>query len=198
MNEGMQICQAYLGAPKIHRAKDYFMELSAFFRQLVSTMFFMMNEFSTEWSQTKWSKPTAIFGFDEGEILLPPECIVSREKLFYKFKTGFADNWDTFKSILAAENFQKLREIASLEMDFFEMPANLWARILFDFSISFKNKSCERTRLLELLFKLYQGMVLSYANKTAAMSNLQAQEVVEEICLHMEQTKPYIVDRWNK
>jgi hypothetical protein len=45
---------------------------------------------------------------------------------------------------------------------------------------------------------MYQGMVLSYANKTPSMNNLQAQEVIEDICLQLEQTKPYLVDRWKK
>jgi hypothetical protein len=198
INQGLQICQVYLGTPKIHRAKDYIMDTSPFFRQITSTLFTMMENFSKEWSMVRWSKPTAIFGFDEGEMLLPSEMIISREKIYYKFKSGFADNWDAYRAMLSGENFQKLREIASLEMDYFEMPSSLWARIIFDFAIRFNHKSCDRIKEMDLLFKLYQGMVLSYANKTATMNNAQAQEVVEDICLHLEQTKPYLVDRWKK
>ncbi len=198
INMGMQICQVYLGAPKIHHARDYIMEINPLFRQTVSTVFSMMEPFSKSWSVAKWSKPTAIFGFDEGEILTPPEIMVNREILYHKFKTGFSDNWDAYRATLSGENFQKLREIASLEMDFFEMPSSLWARIVFDFAIRFSQKTCDKPRALELLFKMYQGTVLSYANKTTSMNNLQAQDVVEDICLQLEQTKPYLVDRWKK
>jgi glycosyltransferase involved in cell wall biosynthesis len=198
INAGMQICQVYLGAPKLHHARDYIMEINPLFRQAVSTLYSMMDPFGKGWSMTKWSKPTAIFGFDEGEILMPPEIMVSREKLYYRFKSGFSDNWDAYRAVLSGENFQKLREIASLEMDSFEMPSNLWARILFDFAIWFNQKTCDRLKAMEFLFKMYQGMVLSYVNKVTSMSNLQSQEIVEEICLQLEQTKPYLVDRWKK
>lgn len=198
INQGLQICQVYLGAPKIHRAKDYIMETGHFFRQITSTLFAMMEAFHQEWIMGKWSKPTAIFGFEEGDMLMPPEVIVSREKLYYKFKAGFADNWDAYRLMLSGDNFQKLREIASLEMDFFEMPSSLWARIIFDFAIRFNQKGCDKTKLLDLLFKLYQGMVLSYANKTSGMNNNQAQEIIEDVCLHLEQTKPYLVDHWKR
>ena len=198
INHGMQICQVYLGAPKIHHARDYIMEINPLFRQTVSTIFSMMEPFSKQWSAAKWSKPTAIFGFDEGEILMPPEMIISREKLYHRFKTGFSDSWDAYRALLSGENFQKLREIASLEMDFFEMPSSLWARIIFDFAIRFNQKTCDRLKAMELLYKMYQGMVLSYANKTSSMNNLLAQDVIEDICLQFEQTKPYLFDRWKK
>jgi len=78
------------------------------------------------------------------------------------------------------------------------MPSSLWARILFDFAIRFNQKTCDRPKAMEFLFKMYQGMVLSYVNKTSSMNNMQSQEIVEEICLQLEQTKPYLVDRWKK
>lgn len=198
INEGKQICQVYMGAPKIHHARDYVMEITPLFRQTISTIFSMMEPYCRKWSSVKWSKPTAIFAFDEGEVLAPPEMMISREKLYHRFKTGFSDGWNAYRALLSGENFQKLREIASLEMDSFEMPPSLWARMVFDFAIRFHQRACDRSQAMELLFRMYQGMLLSYANKTVSMNNLQAHEAVEDICLQLEQAKPYLIDRWNK
>jgi hypothetical protein len=83
-------------------------------------------------------------------------------------------------------------------MDHFEMPVSVWARTLFDFAVCYHNRAMDRTRLIEMLIPLYYGMTLSFVNKTEGMSILQAEEFLEDMCLTFEQTKPYIVDRWDR
>jgi len=72
MNANITICQAFMGRPKIHRAKDAGADLGPMFRQVVGTMFDMMVKFYPFWSKVKWSKPTSIYGFGLGETEMPP------------------------------------------------------------------------------------------------------------------------------
>ncbi|MBN1635690.1 MAG: glycosyl transferase [Deltaproteobacteria bacterium] len=198
INEGIPICQAFMGRPKVHKPKDPAADLGPMFKQVISTAFNLMITYHDKWSTTKWSKPTAIFGFGLGEVELPPPVSVSKDKLYQHFKEGFQQNWDIYRSIFSVENFQKLREIASLEIEQFEMPVPIWAKILFDFALSYYKKTVERTLSINVLIPLYYGMTLSFVNKTEGMSIQQAEEYLEDMCLIFEQAKPYLIDRWSQ
>jgi hypothetical protein len=121
---------------------------------------------------------------------------VNKDKLYQRFKGGFTEYWEVYRSIFSTENFQKLREIASLSMEHLEMPVPVWAKILFDFAIGFHKKVATKNKTIEVLIPLYEGMILSFANKTDGMSIQQAEEVLEDMCMQFEQTKPYLIDRW--
>ncbi len=197
MNEGVPICQAFMGKPRVQTPRDPSMDPGPMFKQILGTMFNLMNEYHGKWRSTKWSKPTAIFGFGSGEVEQPAPVTVNKEKLYHKFREGFNSYWDIYRSIFSFENLQKVREVASLSMEHFEMPVSVWAKTLFDFAICFHKQTVERSRLIEVLIPLYYGMTLSYVNKTEGMSMLQAEEFLEDMCLIFEQTKPYIIDRWS-
>jgi glucosylglycerate synthase len=196
MNEGVPICQAFMGKPKVSEPKDPSFDPGPAFRQTMNTIFSLMNAYHDKWKTTKWSKPTAIFGFGSSDVEMPVPMAVNREKLYQRFREGFNTHWETYRSIFSSENLQKIREVASLSVEHFEMPVQVWAKTLFDFAICAHKKTVDRGRMLEVLIPLYYGMTLSYANKTEGMSVLQAEEFIEDMCLIFEQTKPYIIDRW--
>ncbi len=198
MNQGVPICQAFMGRPKVHNPKDPASDLGPMFRQVISTIFNLMIEYKGKWQSAKWSKPTAIFGFGLGEVEMPPPVEVDKEKLYRRFRDGFNTYWDTYRSIFSTENLQKIREVASLSIDHFEMPVPVWARILFDFALGYYHITVDRDKAIEVLIPLYYGMTLSFVNKTEGMSIQQAEEFLEDMCLVFEQTKPYLIDRWNQ
>jgi glucosylglycerate synthase len=198
MNEGVPISQAFMGQPRTATPKDPALELGPMFRQIMDTIFNLMISYHDKWASTKWSKPTAIFGFGTGDIEPAPAVKVSKDKLYKKFREGFNTNWDFYRSLFSSENLQKIREIASLDIDHFEMPLPVWARILFDCAIGYHKKVKDRSRIIEGMIPLYYGKTLSFANKTEGMSNQQAEEYLEEMCLVFEQSKPYLIYRWDQ
>ena len=198
VNEGVPICQAFLGKPKISKPRDPALEVGTMFRQMVITMFNLMEAFHDKWASTKWSKPTAIFGFGIGDVEAPPAIKVSKDKLYVKFREGFNIHWDVYRSLFSSENIQKIREIASLDIDHFEMPVPVWARVLFDCAIGYHKKTLDRGKLIDILVPLYYGMTLSFVNKTEGMSHQQAEEYLEDMCLVFEQSKPYLTYRWSQ
>ncbi len=198
MNEGVPICQAFMGRPKVHNPKDPAAHLGPMFKQVISTIFNLMGAYHDKWETTKWSKPTAIFGFGLGEVEMPPPVEVNKELLYQRFREGFSRYWDVYRSIFSSENLQKVREIASLDIDHFEMPVTVWSKVLFDFAKSYHHNTVEKSMAIEVLIPLYYGMTLSFVNKTEGMSIQQAEEFLEDMCLVFEQNKPYIIDRWKQ
>jgi hypothetical protein len=196
LNQGVQICQSFMGRPKIHRAKDPGVALGPMFRQVVGSIFSLMGPFQSQWLKVKYSRPTAIFGFGLGEIEAPPDVSVDREKLFQSFHEGFLRFGDLWKQAFARDIFTKIHEIKGMNRDIFNFPTDLWARILYDTAVAFRDRVASPETLVDSLISLYFGRTFSFVKKTAKLSIHQVEELIEEDCLTFEMTKPYLVKKW--
>jgi len=198
MNENIPICQAFMGRPKIHRAKDPGADLGPMFRQVVGTIFNMMIKFYPFWSNVKWSKPTSIFGFGLGETEMPPPVEVNKEILFTKFQDGFNTYSHIWEKILRKETVNKLQEIMKMNKDQFDFPTNLWINVLIDFTVAYRDKLWMEDELLDSLIPIYLGKTLSYVKKTERMSIRDSEEFIEEECIQFEATKELLLKHWNR
>jgi glycosyltransferase involved in cell wall biosynthesis len=197
MNENIPICQAFMGRPKIHRAKDPGADLGPMFRQVVGTIFNLMIKFYPFWSNVKWSKPTSIFGFGLGETEMPPPVKVNKEVLFKKFQDGFTTCSHIWEKILQKETVNKLQEIRKMNKDRFDFPTNIWINVLIDFTVAYRDKLWVEDELLDSLIPIYLGKTLSYVKKTERMSIRDSEEFIEEECIQFEATKKLLMKYWN-
>jgi glycosyltransferase involved in cell wall biosynthesis len=196
LNQGVQVCQSFMGRPKIHRAKDPGAALGPMFRQVVGSIFSLMGPFQSQWLKVKYSRPTAIFGFGLGEIEAPPDVSVDREKLFQRFHEGFLQFGDLWRQAFARDIFAKIHEIKGMKRDIFNFPTDLWARILYDTAVAFRDRAASPETLMDSLIPLYFGRTFSFVKKTAKLSIHQVEELIEEDCITFEMTKPYLVKKW--
>ncbi len=190
------ITQAFLGRPKIHRPKDPAASLGPMFRQVVGTMFHLMEAFAPFWKEVRRSRPTAIYGFGLGETEMPPPVHVDVDALYRKFHEG-AEHYDAvWKEAFTPETYAKLQEVRGMNAAHFEFPIPLWAHVLFDTAVAHKNRVVPRNDLLDALAPLYFGRTLSFVRSTEGMALQQAEEYIEEQCLAFEEAKPYLIERW--
>ena len=196
MNNNMPICQAYMGRPKIHKPKDPGAELGPMFSQVVGTIFDLMMHSTGYWMRVKWSRPTAIYGFGLGEVEMPPPVKVSDDKLAANFQQGLTKYRDVWAESLSPDIMNKVLEITQLPEEQFDFPTQLWAKVLFDFAVAYKRGEVDKEDLMNSLIPLYFGKTLSFVRKTARMSVQQAEEFIENECMIFEETKPYLLDRW--
>lgn len=196
ITHGVPICQSFMGQAKVQKSKDPVADLGPMFNQVVGTIFRMMDHYSKKWTTVKWSKPTAIFGFGQGEREMIPDMSINKEGLYSRFTEGVENMIDRWKAVLAQEVFSKLTEVADIRANRFDFPTELWAKILFDYAIAFRREADKADLLLDSLQPLYYGRVFSYVNKVETMSTRQAEGYVEDQCLIFEETKPYLIRRW--
>jgi len=190
------ICQSFMGRPKIHKPKDPGASLGPMFLQVVGTIFDMMIKRVDFWQEVRWSKPTAIFGFGLGEMEMPPPVEVDIKRLYNKFQDGF-DRWGAvWKTILSPNVYKKLSEVRTLNFAKFELPANLWADILNDWAVAYKNRAHEREKILESLIPLYYGRTCSFVVAVEPLNIQQAEEVIEDQCIVFERSKHSLLTRW--
>ncbi|WP_028322180.1 glycosyl transferase [Desulfatiglans anilini] len=198
IRQKVQICQSFMGRPKIHRTKDPGAHLGPMFRQVVGTIFSLMGRLEDLWLKVKYSRPTAIYGFGLGETEMPPKVSVDTANLLRQFRKGFDDFDGLWKTVLTPDVYKKLLEIKDMKENVFDVPTDLWARILFDTAVAYRDAVHDCDEMMESLIPLYFGRTLSFVKKTRSMNIKQAEEAIEEDCMTFEMTKPYLVKRWQQ
>ncbi len=196
MNSGRPICQAVLGRPKIHRAAKSQTGHSPIFGQVVGTLFHLMEVFGPRWTRIQWSRPTAITGLEAGNGDRPPPVSLDKEELHANFRAGCRQYRALWGRALPDSLVAKLAEVEAMPLDRFDFPTVLWAHVLFEFALAWRDRETGPRELVDSLWPLYCGKVLSYVLKTEWMSTPQAEEFIEEECRHFEESKPYLIERW--
>lgn len=198
LTQGVPVCQAFMGRPKIHRTKDPGSHLGPMFRQVIGSIFNMMPQFHTHWIKIKYSRPTAIYGFGLGEVEMPPTVSVNTGNLFNQFQEGMERYEGVWKEILTHDVCKKLMEIGGMKENEFNFPTDLWARVLYDTAVSYGFVDLEKDLIMDSLIPLYYGKTLSFVRMTRQMSIKQAEEAIENDCMTFETAKPYLIQRWQK
>jgi glycosyltransferase involved in cell wall biosynthesis len=196
---GFKVCQSFLGA-KIHNPKNI-ATLTPMFKQVIGTIFSLIEETYDKWKSIKGSEDLPTFGFQARVI--PEEVPQDFNDLFKHFQKGVEKRVFVWKEILKAENYTALEKLTSQAKKGYSFPLELWVKIIYDYIIfyhRFKNVFMEMSlpSVLESMIPLYLGFTSSFVLKTKTMSNQEAEEEIENICLEFEKLKPYLVENWDK
>ena len=192
------ICQAFLGNPKIHNPKDPAADLGPMFTQVVSTLFDLMIDFEYLWKDTYESRPSNIYGFGLGIEEKPPAVNVNTDSLFNGFKKAWAKYGEIWEKIIPSPEFIEINKLKKIEnKKQFLFPTELWARLLFSFAVAYRNKSIEKTDIIESMIPFYHARVLSFVNKTESADVKEAEEYLENVNRIFEAEKYYLINRWD-
>ncbi len=195
---GFNVCQTFLGAPKSHRAKDPGGQLGPMFYQVVGTLFDLAVDFEYLWKDTSESRPTSIFGFGLGVKEDPPIVHVNEENLlktFMKSSKRYATLW---KKVIAEINLEDLLQNKGRGVREVNFPADLWARILFDYIVAYRDELVVRHKLLLSLIPIYFLRTLGYINGTRELDTKEAEDYLDTECRKMEKEKYYFIAKWNQ
>jgi len=195
ITNSFKICQSNLGV-KIHDAKDPAESLGPMFRQVVHTLFVLMEQHEAEWKAIKGSRTVPMFGL---QGFMEPEPInVDLGRLVTEYKTGFRQFRGLYRDIFCPECFEELRRCATKAKTKFIMPVTTWVQILYETAATFHSWTHNRTQLVNLVTPLYLGRVASFINQTKDMSSSDAEQVVEEQAQVFEDYKDYLIQVWDE
>ena len=199
INEGFGIVQTNLGA-KVHDAKDPAAHLGPMFRQVVSTLFYLMGKYESNWMKVEGSQPVDIRGKTEN----PAEATdvrVDLEKLRDEFTEGFDHFRALYQQFLAHDNYSQLTKVvrAAKEGDSSLFDSELWTKILYDVAFVYQTWSRDRRRLVDTMTPLYFGRTAAYCEEVAEMDWEGAEGVVEAQAEEFERLKGYLkgkIEAW--
>lgn len=194
LTHGARVCQTRLGV-KVHDAKDPATSLEPMFRQVVGTLFSLMEETDATWKGISGSEPVPTYGDPMEE---EPEAFPID---FDKLVESFYVSWDTLKgawrTILCEETFKELEIHVQTGRTAFDLPTDLWVRIVFEFAATFHHRRTARRQIIEVLSPLYFARVASFIHRARELSNQEAEAVVEEQAKVFELRKPDLLDLWD-
>ncbi|UCE40658.1 MAG: hypothetical protein JSV17_14595 [Candidatus Aminicenantes bacterium] len=195
---GFNVCQSFLGA-KIHNPKNV-STLAPMFKQVIGTVFSLIEENYDTWKKIKGSYELPTFGFQAKVI--PEEVPQEFDGPLQSFKRGHKKFNCIWEEILKKENHRNLEKIVRMDKKSFDFPYLIWAKIIYDYILffhRFKNTFMEMSLplVLESMIPLYFGFVASFVKKTKEKNNQEAEREIENICRAFEKSKSYLVGNWN-
>ncbi len=194
--DGYSICQARLGA-KIHQEKDPGKDLSHMYREVVGTIFKLMEQYEDYWKNVKGSKDIPVVGEIIGEEPEPFE--IDQVSLIEYFKIGYNNFAGVWRSILEDEDFKIIEKLFMEEdVEKFIMPIETWVRIVYRYADYFHRTPRQKFKILDTMIPLYNGRVASLVNELKDKNNEEAEEYYNKQAEIFEKMKDYLIKIWNQ
>jgi hypothetical protein len=191
IEQNVNICQTRLGA-KIHTPKDP-ATLGPMFRQVVGTLFALIEEYKDTWGEVKGSKEVNVFGLAASVQPLPVP--VSLDKLLDDFKYGYEHFGSLWQEVLSVETFEGVTQVLKKLARKIDFPAELWAKVVYDFAVSFMIWKTDRQKLVSTMTPLYYGRTAAFIDEVKDLSSEEAEDLVEEQALIFENLRSYFFNK---
>ncbi|WP_029520760.1 glycosyltransferase [Persephonella sp. IF05-L8] len=192
--DGYKICQARLGA-KIHQEKDPGKDLSHMYREVVGTIFRLMEKYESFWKNVKGSKDVPILGNYVGQEPEPFE--IDQQGLIEYFKIGYNNFGGVWKSILEEEDFRLIKRLYMEEnLENFIFPVENWVRVVYRYASYFHATPRQKFKLLDTMIPLYNARVASLVNELRDKTDDEAEEYYNKQAEIFENMKDYLIKIW--
>jgi glycosyltransferase involved in cell wall biosynthesis len=191
--EGFKIGQSYLGA-KLHDAKDPGADLSTMFREVVGSVFGLMETYEGFWQASNGHTTPPMFGFPF-EVGVEP-VVVNVERMVKAYAQAIADLREIYQGFLTPQTLDALTACARESGDAFRFPDSLWVHTVGEFASAFHHRTIDREHLLTSLVPLYLGRTASFVIEVQPSNAREVEERIEQLCQVFEAEKPYLMERW--
>lgn len=118
--------------------------------------------------------------------------ILSMIESFHLAQNNLQEIWSL---VLPPQSRLALKKLSQLSPNAFTMEPDLWARIVYDFTLAFHLRTLNRNHLLGAMTPLYLAWVASYLRSVADHPD-RAAHAIERNAIAFESEKSYIVSRW--
>lgn len=194
ITQNFRICQSNLGV-KIHDAKDPGQHLGPMFRQVLWTIFTLMEQCEGCWQGITQSEPVETLGFT-GSIE-PEPVSVNAENLIDSFQSSYQQFAPFWKDLFSKVCYAEIHQAASLGAADFKLPVESWVHILYELAATFHRWRINRYKLIDVMTPLYYARVASFVRQSRDMTSMEAEALVEEQAGIFEERKDYLRALWN-
>ena len=170
------------------------------FQAIMSVMLRLVYDYRHYWAEVdtfaSLSTLTQFVSPAPGEISpdLTPE--IDPTPLLDELALGWIEYRALWQQILTSENLASIEALAALRPDRFYFPADLWARVIYDFAVVFNKGECDPCQIVSSLWPLYQGRLAAFWQEVAGLSVVGYEGTVAAQAVEFEETRPYLKSRW--
>ncbi|QTA38324.1 glycosyltransferase [Thermosipho ferrireducens] len=185
----LPVYQASLGA-KIHDVKDPGKQLGKMFKEVVGTLFSLMETYKNNWSKTSSLKNSPIYG--EFLEITPEPINVDIDNLINSCKKGITNNKEEIESIFSYEISEKIFEIASSSG---RVDEDTWISVIFELSNAYRKPDL-RDKIIKILVPIYFGKTADFVIKTTHMNQKEAEKEIEKLLEKFIERKGELTKIW--
>jgi hypothetical protein len=182
-------------------AKRQVAQWQAQFQTVVSVMLRLVYDYRQHWldvttfnslsTLTQFVSPTLSNGANS-----PSTPEVDPTPLLDDLVLGWMEYRLLWQQVLTPANLASIEALAVLPPDRFYFPADLWARIVYDFAVVFNKGECDPCQVVNSLWPIYQGRLAAFGQEVAGLSVVGYEGTVAAQAVEFEETRPYLKDRW--
>ena len=195
ITNGFRLCQSNLGV-KVHDVKDPSLQLGPMFRQVLWTLFYLMEIYEPHWKGVRESTAVETFGM---EGFTEPEPVrVNLDAMLENFRIGYQQFGALWRELFSRSCFAQIEKASTIEREAFAFPLETWVMILYELAATFHAWQKNRNKLIDVVVPLYYARVASFVNQSRDMSSEQAEALVEEQAACFEDHKDYLLEVWEK
>jgi hypothetical protein len=190
--DGLRVCQAHVGA-RLVPAPDG-VDLGTLLAQVLGSLFADMDQRAAFWQRVQRSQPVPVFG---AAPLRPTGGEqVDVRPMIESFGLAYRNLQSVWTLVLPPATLVELKRLTTADPARFRLADDLWARIVFDFTLAYRLRTINRDHLLKALAPLYLAWIASYATEIQSATRQMADVRLEQLCQAFETEKPYLVRRW--
>ena len=193
INEGWKLGQAPLGT-KTHDFRDPTVGFEPKFLQVVSTLFRLISIYRRKWPNTVVTLPVSIYG---DFVRMEPEPVPAmRQAIREAIRKGTRRFRGAWEVILTEENLKGVQDVLGGEAGL-RFPADLWARIVYDFAVVYNKGEGDPDKVVMALLPLYYARKVSMIQEVDGLNYAQIEDHIRSQAEVFSALKPYLVNRWN-
>jgi glycosyltransferase involved in cell wall biosynthesis len=193
---GFKLCQARLGV-KVHGEKDPGADLGPMFRQVVGTIFQLMETNQEHWQKIRSSLDVPILGEEFEQEPAPFD--IDQEGLIDYFRMGWANFSGVWKRIVEERDLEVIRGLVPIARTAdFHLPVETWVRIVYRYARYFHATARQRFKLLDTMVPLYNARVASLINEVREKNPEESEQLFEAHAATFENMKDYLIKLWDE
>jgi len=169
-------------------------DLNTLLAEIVGSMFNDIEAKATFWQRARAMMP-AKPNQEPVRTASEAEELDDVREMAESFRNAYTNLQEIWSLVLPPQSLLGLKRISRAPAEEFAIPADLWARTIYDFVLAYHLRTINRGHLLGALTPLYLAWVASHLRHSAGNAATAAFHV-EETAAAFVAEKPYIVSRW--
>jgi len=197
------VAQTALGQKLVSPGPEYAAEnhrhpfFSDYFHSVVTVLFRQLAQYRAHWDDVDRFGMLSTLTQFAGEPVPRPVSLQNVDALWDSLALGWVEHRRFWQDILVEENLLQLESLVALSVDNLYFPADLWARIVFDFAVVFNKGESDPYQIVQSLWPLYLGRVAAFSHEIDGLSLVGWEGTVAAQAAEFEAARPYLKIRWH-
>jgi hypothetical protein len=185
---GLSIDEFDVGRRALPQPAD--VDINAILARVTSSLFADIETKAAYWQRARRTTASARAGAEK-----PVSAgVADVPRMVESFRFAYNNLLEIWSLVLPPNSLLGLKKLSTLGTHEFKMPDNLWARIVFDFLVAYRQRTINRGHLLGAFIPLYLAWVAGHLNRIDAGADSESH--LEAVAAAFEADKPYVVSRW--